>query len=72
MGYFHDDDDDLDQLIRDAKDPDNPQGGIPDSVRESAIQELRNRGISERDISEIRTSYESDSCNWVKEKYGDS
>lgn len=51
---WHDRNDSVEQLIRDAEEPDNPQGGgTPDSVRKSAVQELRNRGYSESDIRGI-------------------
>ena len=51
---FYDDADSLESLMGDAEDPDNPQRGIPDSVRESAIRELKRRGYSDAEITDIR------------------
>ena len=56
---WHDEDDSLEQLIKDIKDSDNPQHGTPDSIRESAWRELRRRGYAERDITEMRLGYKT-------------
>ena len=54
MPQFHDKSDSLNQLIQDAKDSDNPQHGTPHSVQQSALQELRNRGYNDHDVTSIR------------------
>ncbi len=50
MSQWHDFTDTEEQLKKDAEDVDH----TPDSVRESAIQELRKRGYSESQIQNIR------------------
>ena len=54
MATFHDETDSLEQLIFDIEDSDNPQHGTPDSVQESARQELEQRGYSKEDIDSMR------------------
>jgi len=55
MANWHDENDTLEQLKRDVRDPDNPQSqGSPTSVRQSAAEELRRRGFSEKQITEFR------------------
>jgi hypothetical protein len=54
MAFYHTKKDSLRQLMLDAEDPENPQHGIPDSIRESALEELRSRGYNEQAITDIR------------------
>ncbi len=54
MARWHDERDSLQQLFHDIKQSDNAQSrGIPDSVVESAQQELRRRGFTHRQINNI-------------------
>ena len=50
MGYWHDEKDSIEQLRDDARE----DGHTPDSVRESAVQELRQRGYTSEAIVNIR------------------
>ena len=54
MPQFHDENDSLDQLLRDARDSDNPHHGTPHSVQESAIAELRRRGFDDHQVTNAR------------------
>jgi hypothetical protein len=54
MTYFHDEKDTEKQLREDVRDSDNPQHSNPDSIRESARQELERRGYSKQEIDDIR------------------
>ena len=51
---FHNGCDSLEQLVKDAKDSDNPQHRTPDSVQQSAIEELRERRYSPQEIQHVR------------------
>ena len=55
MSFLQDNKGDLRELLRDAEDSDNPQKSeVPDSVRDSALQELRRRGYHEPELTRIR------------------
>ena len=53
--FLHDNESEIREILRDGEDDDNPQGNsVPDSIRESALQELRRRGYNQKDIEQIR------------------
>ena len=55
MAFFHDDKDSFNQLKNDVWLGDNPQHcHTPDSVRESAAEELKSRGFSDREITYLK------------------
>ena len=55
MNCGHDRESDLRDLVRDAEDSDNPQGcSVPNSIRESALMELRCRGYYLHTITRMR------------------
>jgi hypothetical protein len=59
MSYFHDENDSLEQLISDVRLGDNPQHPAnPDSVRESAKNELKRRGYTEQEIHKWEWEWE--------------
>ena len=55
MAFFHDEKDSLEQLLSDVKLGDNPQhSDNPDSVRQSAREELVRRGYSKNEIDDFQ------------------
>lgn len=46
--------DKLENVMRDAVDSENPQHGLPTSVQQDALRELRDRGIPEYVVESIR------------------